>query len=441
MLKKFAGIVLVVTLISCNTVLGQQYIDLIKNISGFYSTSEVDSSYLSPLVLQLSDKEQQKAFLEQFSKNPQQLDSVTDFAKAALQLTAVGKNANPYINEILTAPSLNSPAEAAWSLLAVNSTNYDLPKDAVWDKDKLVSYMLSSQLPEGGFGYAEGQFDIDTTAVILSALAPFRENNAEVQQAVDKAIQKLSEVQGSDGNFSPFGIPSSDSLSSVITALSKCGIDANSDSRFVKEGKGLVDLLLGYKTDGNMFGMFDNISGNTISTNNAAEALAAYDLFKSDKGVYEFKKLNFFQKIFGNFNVIRNDYGEPKKSFIQKIVEFIFRIEPKSKVNEDYSNSSSESIGIATVSIRVDDLTLFESDQFQINKNDTAFSVLMRAVSLNGLSVVWEGNFPSIYVKSIGDFSAEGGRGWMYLLNGEALMVSSGQANVNNGDSIEWTFK
>lgn len=434
MLKGLICIILILAVNFGSTVSANQYAGIIESISDSILSSAENTSELSPLVLQLSDKNRQKEFLRKFKENPQELRTAMDFARAALQLTAVGKNAKPYIDEAVNSPSLGSAEEAAWSLLAVNSANYDLPKDAVWNREKLVSYMLSEQLTDGGFSSAGGQFDVNTTAVVISALAPFQEDSQEVRQAVDKAVQRLSEAQSVDGGFLSQGVLSGDSLASVITALSKIGIDANTDSRFVKEGKGLVDLLLGYRSE-------DSLSGEAVSDGNAAEALAAYELFKSDKGIYEFKKLNFFQKLFGNFTVIRNSNGEPKKSFIQKIVEFVFKIKPKSRINDDYSNAASEGIGFASVSLTVGETVMFQSEQFQVNKGDTAFSVFVRVTALNGMTAVWDGDFPNVYVKSAGGFSGNGEKRWHFLVNGEQLSGTPAQYPVNSGDKVDWIFK
>lgn len=405
--------------------------DIVKNITDSVLNSVEDSSNFSPLLLQLGDKRQQKEFLRKFKENPRELYTTLDFAKVALQLTAAGENAKSYIDEVATSPSLRSAEEAAWALIAVNSADYDLPKDAVWNREKLVSYMLACQLEDGGFGSASGQFDVDTTAAVISALAPFQGSNDGAAQAVSRAVQRLAEAQLDSGGFTSHGVLSQNSLASVITALSKIGIDANTDQRFIKDGNGLVDLLLRNK----------NAEGSATFDGNTAEALAAYELFKSDKGIYEFKKPNIFQKLFSGFTVVKNSKGEPKKSFIQKIVEFVFKIKPKSRVSEDYSNAASEGIGFASVSLTVGETVIFQSSQFQVNKGDTAFSVFVRATALNGMSAVWEGDFPDVYVTGAGNFSNNDGKSWRFLINGQTFSDNSTAHNVSNGDRLEWSFK
>ena len=87
--------------------------------------------------------------------------------------------------------------------------------------------------------------DADSTAMVLQALAPHRENE-RVALAVEKALAFLSRRQLADGDFAAFGVANPESTAQVIIALCALGIDPE-DGRFVKDGKGLWDGIEKYR--------------------------------------------------------------------------------------------------------------------------------------------------------------------------------------------------
>lgn len=82
----------------------------------------------------------------------------------------------------------------------------------------------------------------------LQALAPYYNTREDVKEAVDKAVNHLSQAQGTDGSY---GNP--EATSQVIVALCTLGIDPDQDDRFIKVGSSLVDGLLMYALEDGSF--------------------------------------------------------------------------------------------------------------------------------------------------------------------------------------------
>ena len=117
----------------------------------------------------------------------------------------------------------------------------------------------------------------------LQALAPYYSTNASVKTAVDKAIAKLSAMQGETGGYGSWGTVNSESCAQVIVALIALGINPDTDSRFVKNGSSVVDALYTYYVDGGGFRHI--LSGNRdgMASEQAYYALAAYSRLLAGK--------------------------------------------------------------------------------------------------------------------------------------------------------------
>ena len=195
-----------------------------------------------------------------------------------------------------------------WALRALDAGNYDIPEvsgiENVTTRQKLINYILSNQLDDGGWNLyysdsddaaenakqkAQLKGDPDLTGMAMTALAPYR-SQTKVKAALDKAVKCLSSMQNSDGGYTAWGASSSESISQAICGLTSVGINPNTDSRFKKNGKSLVDALLSFydeKTGG--FRHVNTASGgyepvvNQMATEQAYYALAAYKNTVPDK--------------------------------------------------------------------------------------------------------------------------------------------------------------
>lgn len=180
-----------------------------------------------------------------------------------------------------------------FALIALDSKNFEIPKDAKWTREKLVAQLLKTQKDDGSWSLEtskDGSTSIDITAMALTALAPYRKQ-LEVKKAIDDSVAFLSKTQGSTGGFeeSFVGGVTSEATAQVIIGLTANGIDPRSE-QFTKGQTNLIDHLLSFKSsDGGFKHVVDDKTSNAIATEQALQALVAYDLFIKGKGsLYNF---------------------------------------------------------------------------------------------------------------------------------------------------------
>ncbi|GIP39393.1 hypothetical protein J31TS4_26730 [Paenibacillus sp. J31TS4] len=222
-----------------------------------------------------------------------ELRKITDYERLALAVLASGGDPASfgginlieriYSSERMTAQGTNGPV---FALLALDSGGYQVPDGAAWTRDKLTAWLLEQQNASGGFPLVKGEEDnADLTAMAVAALAPYREAPA-VKRAVDKAVQRLAEMQLASGGYALYDEPNSESTAQVLIALSALGLSPDS-AAFAKPQGGLVARLLSYQ---NADGGFAHTAGgpsDELATEQALMALAAYQrLLDGQPGLY-----------------------------------------------------------------------------------------------------------------------------------------------------------
>ncbi|MFQ7103154.1 MAG: hypothetical protein ACLRQA_08925, partial [Anaerovoracaceae bacterium] len=146
----------------------------------------------------------------------------------------------------------------------------------------------------GGWALSGTAADPDITAMAIQSLAPYYDSDADVKEAVDKAVEKLSQIQKSDGGFASWGTVNSESCAQVIVALTALGIDPDEDERFIKNGRSVVDAMMTFAVDGGGFRHVSSGSVNGMATEQAYYALAAYDRFLQGKtSLYDMTDISF----------------------------------------------------------------------------------------------------------------------------------------------------
>lgn len=214
----------------------------------------------------------------------------TEYSRVILGLTSIGVDVNNVAGynllegladfDNVIQQGVNGPI---YALLALDSHDYQIPDvKGVTNKttrDKLIEYILDQQLKDGGWSLSGSSMDVDMTAAAIQALAPYYNSNAKVKQAVDTALEKLSQAQNKNGGFESWGVENCESCAQVIVALTSLGIDPDKDARFVKNGKASIDALLEYGLDGGGFKHTKSGELNGMATEQAYYALAAYSRF------------------------------------------------------------------------------------------------------------------------------------------------------------------
>lgn len=219
----------------------------------------------------------------------------TDNSRMILALTALGRDVTNVGGHNLLAglsdleyvkyQGNNGPI---WALLALDSGNYHVPSGGTVTRQALIDEILRVQTSDGGWTVSGDKADSDMTGMALTALAPYYTKGLKVQEAIDKAIARLSEMQDEDGGYSTSydgttKIATSESISQVVTALSALGINADTDPRFVKNGNSVIDALLRYYVKGGGFKHVMDGEIDGMGTEQAYYALTAYYRFLSGK--------------------------------------------------------------------------------------------------------------------------------------------------------------
>ena len=139
-----------------------------------------------------------------------------------------------------------------------------------WDAQKIISAILSRQLPEGGWAVNGEVSDVDVTAMTLHSIAPYYKSDSAVKSAADKALSLLSGRQLASGGFSSYGAENPESAAQVLCALTALKIDPLSDSRFIKNGKTALDGMLMFRLSD---GGFSHVSGGDHNLNASVQAI------------------------------------------------------------------------------------------------------------------------------------------------------------------------
>lgn len=170
-----------------------------------------------------------------------------------------------------------------WALLAFDCGDYAIPENSGLTRDEMVDFILSQQCSDGGWGFIGDSSDIDMTAMALQSLAPYRDKD-NVHTAVEKALSYLSERQTAEGGYESYGAQNCESSAQVIVALCSLGIDPETDERFVKDGRTVIEALCGFAVGDGMFcHQKDKPQGDRMATEQAYYALTAYERFTSGK--------------------------------------------------------------------------------------------------------------------------------------------------------------
>ena len=212
---------------------------------------------------------------------------MTDQVGVVIGVTAAGYDASDFEGFDLTLPladyemaMLQGINGAAWSLIALDFGGYEMPQNAdvpvQATRDMYVDYLLSRQLPDGGFAFAASatQGDPDMTGMVLVALSNYTYRE-DVALAVERGVNCLSVLQNEDGGYTSYGLASAESCAQVIIALMRLGIPID-DPKFVKNGKTALDKLMEYRTED---GGFEHVSGegvNGVATEQAIIAIVSW---------------------------------------------------------------------------------------------------------------------------------------------------------------------
>lgn len=226
----------------------------------------------------------------------------TEYSRVILALTALGEDATKFTGSNGTVYNLVEPLfekngstyrvseqgnnGTAFALIALDSGNYYDNATGTTARNAWIKSLCDAQINNGAWGI-DADFpgsNVDMTAMVVQALAPYCSTNATVKAAVDKAVEWLSAEYQKTGDYG-----SSESAAQVIVALSALGIDAKTDSRFQHNGISVLSNFLSYADPNSKGFLHDKQPNSTV--NQMASEQAAYTLVAYDRYVNGSKRL------------------------------------------------------------------------------------------------------------------------------------------------------
>lgn len=223
----------------------------------------------------------------QTALNSGKLKNPTDFARVTLALSALGFDAPQKMIEQCTdydkteRQGINA---VTYCLLALNTKPYDAEVC-----EKYISYIVEHTCNDGGWVFGSdtsATADVDITAMVIQALAPYYGERDDVTKAVDDALNALKSMQKEAGGFESYSTYNAASTAQVIVALTSLGMDPTEWN-----GKDAVNALLQfYDSTNGMFAYMLDSTKNQMATEQAAYALVAYSRFKNEAtSLYDMK--------------------------------------------------------------------------------------------------------------------------------------------------------
>lgn len=232
-------------------------------------------------------------YIEQIGSSKLDASKSTENSRMILALTSIGYDASdvegydllePLADfDFVTKQGVNGPA---WALIALDSNGYYIPKTDAENpatREDLIQYLLDNQLSDGTWALDGENSDIDATAMILTALASYCDENEDVAAAVERAVNRLAELQNDDGSYGLNGEGSCETTAQVIVALSALGIDAGNDGRFYVNGFSVCDALADFYLGDGQFASAKESSANRLATEQAYYAMTAYHRFENNE--------------------------------------------------------------------------------------------------------------------------------------------------------------
>ena len=267
----------------------------IQSIVNKISNKEMYSDW-EVMALKKSNEEVSDNYLEKIKERIEEnrIKQPTDYERTVIVLSALNekpKNFNGinfldkiYNNEVIEDQGTNA---LIFALIALDCKNYQIPNNSIWSRESLIDTLIKMQNEDGGWDFAGIKADPDMTGMALTALHNYTDDG-KVKDAVNNAINLLSDMQNEDGTFSSYKIKNSESISQVIIGLCANGIDPTS-SEFTKNGKNLIDALLTFKSNDGGFKHIYEGNSNGKATEQALLALEAYKELKNGRlNLYEF---------------------------------------------------------------------------------------------------------------------------------------------------------
>ena len=360
----------------------------------------------------------------------------TDFAKAIIALQSIGvdpgalypiNSNNPIdiFNRLMnmrdTDMSSMEVTESAPSVLSAFRQNPSL--DFSSQEKKIIDFLLSAQLANGSWASSSVAIigaDVDTPAMIITALAPYYSSNASVKNAIDRAFDWIKEKQ--DPLTGAFGTPwpgstepSYNMNSTAMVIISMCAMGYDPDGTDIFSRSALDGLLSFVNADMDNFAPWGDWEGQGFR---ALVAAAQYYKINGAIDIYDFSGV---------------DVQPGRATGDGKPVE---PGQPGSDTNISVSFTLNGLGGATWISKR----------SMTIQSDATVYHLFTTVLNnLSGFSYDYANNG---YIRSIThpshgkleEFQNGNNSGWVYSINGDLPTIGMTSKSLNNGDNVIWYY-
>lgn len=163
--------------------------------------------------------------------------------------------------------SFGTPTDQVYAMAALKVTGSE------FDEAKALEALGLMQNTDGGFGYAVGSSDVDSTGTALITLAEFVGTEA-ADEMIERAISYMKSQQMETAGFGSWGSENSNSIARAISGLIAVGEDIN-DTSWLKAGKSMLEALIEYRLeDGTYSWLSDPLETSGFSTKQVLMAYA-----------------------------------------------------------------------------------------------------------------------------------------------------------------------
>ncbi|MBE6836402.1 MAG: hypothetical protein E7509_00155 [Ruminococcus sp.] len=262
----------------------------INNIDAEYE------KYLDALTVYVSEKYETENRLHKVK--------ATEWHRIALAVEACGGNAENFNGINLIADGIyNFDLDKQginayiWALICLSADDYKTPSDALNTKENIIDEILLYQLYDGGFALSGDVGDVDVTANVITALAPYKDDE-KVSEAVDRAVSFLKSKKLPDSGFESYGVKNCESACQALVAFYAVGEDT----------EGIAENVFSFKTqDG-----FSHLADGETSYLATQQAILALGAVNKNRYVYDFSEVE---------TIIKNEVSQYDRERIQGFSE------------------------------------------------------------------------------------------------------------------------
>ncbi len=267
--------------------------------------------------------------------------TASDYARNLLGQIAAGATAAAINADISTLQGMqeadgdfNTPGAASlnqtiWPVIALDcaASNGFVVN---YDQAKAAAYIAARQDASGGFDESGWGVDVDSTAHVMIALAPYKNDNSGV---IDNCLAYLKSQQAASGGFQSWGNVSPDSTAAVIEALVALGYAPQHPPGVGWQGN-MVEALLSFQLPSGAFNAPWALGQvNAMVTRNALLALGDLVQLKS--------KYQNGMPVTSGLAITVNKNGTP-------------RLDGDASITVKMDNASSNSIGFLLIAALYD---------------------------------------------------------------------------------------